>query len=405
MLSTRLNHLATFVALSLAPAASGATTITVWHDMEKASANFLQALADEFSAASGAHVELQGIGDVQLKSSLVKMAANRQLPDIVLCPADYVGLADVLRLSKIPLALQTHAIAREHWQTARVNGRVYGVPVMAGNHLMMFYNRRLVSSPALTWDELELEQKRRKASHPYVIGWYVNNAYWFAPFLQYFGGPVLSGRMVGVDAKPLRQAFEFYKGLTDRGLVDRHCDSTCSHEQFFSARLPYIIEGDWFVATARNKLGEQLGLAKLPKIGGRAMPAMTSTHVLLFPEYSLTGPKGAILTAFARFFLSAKMQQRAWSDAERIPVDRSVLRAFYLRADPLHKAMLDALEGALPMPSEPVMAFVWEGLRRSITGYLSGNLNIDEALVITKKTIDDEMQKSQQTHSSPSGGR
>ncbi|MCX6106820.1 MAG: extracellular solute-binding protein [Proteobacteria bacterium] len=352
----------------LCSAESAQAGIIFWHQ-EIGDRDFVSKILKDFQEQYGIAVEATLIATDHYKSTLTKQVQRGALPDVIFCPGDYVSMAEQLNLSPLPNALKVKDISSDVWVTTTSSGKLYGLPVILGNHLMLFYNKLLVKGAPTSWSQFA---QGRKTQDPPVIGWNFSEMYWFAPFIQAYGSGIVKDAAPNLNTPAMVQALKTYKKFADEGLVDRRCSYDCASKDFYDGKYPYAIDGDWALSLARQKLGKNLGLAKLPSLDGHEMPAMYSTMGLLFPGKSLSGPKREQIIKLARFLVSDSVQGDLWRVLHRIPVLSSARKQFEIKANQDDKVILGALAAAKAMPSDPAVAYSWEAMRRGFLRYLGG---------------------------------
>ncbi|MCI5157294.1 MAG: extracellular solute-binding protein [Candidatus Electrothrix sp. AUS1_2] len=361
--------------------------IILWHK-ETASKEFISDLCAEFSKKHQVSVKAEYIPVNHFKQALIKSSLRGRLPDIALVPSDFVGLCSLINLSEIPASLNNPNIGENAYATVRVGGKIYGAPVLGGNHIMMYYNKEKVKTPATTWAELfaqkaELEQQGIK-----TIGWSYNDVYWFVGFMGAFGGWPMEGEKITLNTKAMQEALTFYKSLADKGLIPQDCNSGCSTERFFAGEFAYALNGDWAYLETEKALGKNFGVAVIPSIGTRPVTPMYSTHALIFPGKSLQGPKREILEQLIRTMQSEQVQRHWYTALKRLPVHEKVLAEFKQQADPNQQQLLKQLERARAMPGEPGMCYAWEGIRKGFYRFLAGSLDADQASALMQQVAE-----------------
>lgn len=369
--------------------------IIFWHK-ESDGSKFVELACVEFSKKNRVILKAEYIPLDQLKQELLKGTLRGQMPDVVLVPSDFIGIHTQLRLSEIPSSLKNSQISEECHATAAADGKLYGAPVLGGNHLMLLYNKRFVRQPAATWVELAAQQPELARQGVRLIGWNYNEMYWFVSFLGAFGGWPMEGGRITLDSQAMRDALRFYKTLADQELVSSECGYDCCAKRFFAGEFAYVLNGDWAYAEAEQALGENLGVAVIPALASGPAVPMFSTHALIFPQDSLNGPKGDALKKFIRFMQSAEMQRRLRKELKRIPVHQQALAEFRQEADSNQRQMLRQLEQARAMPSEPGMTFAWEGMRKGFQHFMSGAADAEQAVRLMQRVAENEMRRHAQ---------
>ncbi|WP_417911595.1 sugar ABC transporter substrate-binding protein [Candidatus Electronema sp. TJ] len=369
--------------------------IIFWHK-ESDSTKFIDLACSEFSKENNVILKAEYIPVDQLKQELLKWSLRGKMPDVVFVPSDFIGIHAQLRLSEIPSSLKNPQISEECHATASSCGKLYGAPVLGGNHLMLLYNKRFVRQPAATWTELATQRTELERQDVELIGWNYNEMYWFVSFLGAFGGWPMKGGKITLDSQAMQEALRFYKSLADQGLVSRECGYDCCAKLFFAGKFAYALNGDWAYAQAEQALGENLGVAVIPALASGPAVPMFSTHVLIFPQDSLNGSKGEVLKKFILFMQSVEMQRRMRRELKRIPVHQKVLAEFQQEADANQQKILRQLELARAMPSEPGMTFAWEGMRKGFHRFMTGSVDAAQAAQLMQRIAENEMRRHAQ---------
>lgn len=380
------------VAAVLVVASSSATAVEIefWHAHQ--SLAFVDKVVADFTKATGHTVKVTPYAPSDVKAELLLGAQSGLMPDAMLIPSDFLGLYQELRLrptdnswndpDTMPTARATTVVGRNQW----------GVPVIQGNHLMLFYNRSLVKTPATTWDELAEQRASLEAKGVTTIGWNYGEMYWFVPFLGAFEGWPMNGDQITLNTPAMAAALDFYKGLSTQGLISAECNYDCAQKMFNEGHVAYAINGDWALADSRRELGDKFGVTTLPTINGRQLKPMTSTYVLAFPMVNDVPEKLPALKAFALFFQSAEEQQQIYDMAELLPVNQKVFDKVLATADGDTAVMLRQLQQTQPMPSSPAMAVAWQAMAKGFQRLMSGS-SASSAAAIMQDLADRELAK------------
>lgn len=334
-------------------------------------------LFEQFSAATGIQVKTAAFASEDLKVELLQRADNDLLPDAVIVPADYIGLEEI-NYSEIPPELNDPNTDSSLVSALKIDQKQFGIPIIAGNHLVLYYNKRYVSSPAVTWSSM-FEMQNTLPKGVDLIGWSYNEMYWFLPFLTAFGEPPLQGHQMALDTQGMRSALKYYWQLSEQGYVDPHCDYQCSFDKFAAGQLAYMINGVWANGKLNQTMAENLGVAVLPQIGDKTMQPYYSAHVLAFPNRSLSSDKRQHLQRLAQFFQSYQTQAKIWYELHSLPVHRLVLNKVRLEAGQNERAIFEQLDRAVPMPTTREMAIVWEAIGKGANRYMAGVFSAEKA--------------------------
>mgnify|MGYP001070914718 CR=1 FL=1 len=332
-------------------------------------------LLELFELQTGIHVTPAAITTSRLKVELLQKASANQLPDAVIVPGDYIGL-DEINFSRIPDEWFSPDTDRKHIQAVALDGHNYGVPVIAGNHLVLFYNKSLVTTPARNWLQLSQQSFPQGVA---TISWSYNEMYWFLPFLAAFEQLPLVDHSITLNTEGMRDAMVFYQQVAQNRLVDKNCNYQCSVDKFLGQNVAYTINGAWAWGRFKKEMGEQVGIALLPNIGDRRMQPYFSVHALAFPNQAIDSEKRDSLQQLAQFFQSYEVQMRVWQRLSSLPVSRAVMADVLSNADDNTKALIAQLQQAHPMPTSKEMAIVWEAMLKGMNRYQAGVFDLNKA--------------------------
>jgi arabinogalactan oligomer/maltooligosaccharide transport system substrate-binding protein len=344
----------------------------------------------EFESQSGIAVREVIQPDADLNAWLGGYAALQRPPEVVLLPQDFVFQHIDLAFSDVDPRWVRSRVAAETWDLMRVNDRLPGAPIGIGDHLMLLYNRELVTQPAQSFGEL-IEQKAAFAEMGLdTIGWKYDEMYWFVPFLAAFGGwPVMNGRP-SLDTAAMTAALVAYQRV-GHALLNPACDIDCSLERFAAGRLPYLIIGDWELRSLRSALGSDLRLAPLPSVDGHPLQSMYSLHVLAFPGDSLNGPKREQLLALLTFLQGPTVQFWLWKKHALLPVDVTA-RDHVLQSMGDHRqSSAYLMRKARPMPVGETLSATWPAMHAGFIEFESGRLSAAQAATLMQERAEAEL--------------
>ncbi|WP_374603028.1 extracellular solute-binding protein [Niveibacterium sp.] len=378
-LRTLIRGLAGLLALAAAVPLYAAPKLVFWNSQQNA--ELLAAITADFSKTSGIKVETNWLNQADLRGSLLRHATDGDLPDVVLVPTDFLALDKELKYSDVPPVGKSSDLVPNAAGSGLFEGRNLGAPMFWGNHLMLFYNRSLVSKPARTLAEMTQQLPALQAKGVKALGTNFGAMYWMVPFYGAYGGwPVDAKGGITLDTPAMAKTLDTYFGLVTRGLTLKECRTDCALDRFMAGEFAYAINGDWAMRELQDALGDKLGVTVLPQVEpGKNLVPMYSGYVLAFPGLSLKGPKRDALLKFMRYMQSAEVQRRWFDETRRLPVNATVYRDVLAKADDNLKASLNQLKLARAMPNDRGMAFAWEGLAKGFSAMYQGRVSATEA--------------------------
>ena len=352
-----------------------AATINLAHTMKHEHFNeLLSTLAEQ----SGLTVNSVLVDQKALKVRLVQNTSTSTSTDVVIVPADHLGLDKYANYSVIPDSLIADTTDKRTLETAKLNNTLLGIPIIQGNHLLLFYNKQFVKEPIENWQDIY----RIQSSLPEkvkLVTWSFMEMYWFIPFLSAFNGDLIVDNHVQLNTPAMQSALKFVWDLNKQNLVDRQCDYTCSNNAFKAQQAAFTIDGAWALKTYEQALGDNLAVQQLPKLNGEYMQPYYSTFVLAFPNDGLNGVNKDNLIKFAKLVQAEKFQTMIWQKLQDIPVNTEVLNSLKSQQGTQLATLIEAMQFTKAMPSTASMIIVWEVLNKGFIRYGSGALTAEQA--------------------------
>jgi arabinogalactan oligomer/maltooligosaccharide transport system permease protein len=322
--------------------------ITIWHQMRPAERELLEDEIGRFQAVHpGVRVRALYKETEELRSAFQAAALAGGGPELVYGPSDPLDtfqtmgilqdispwFPDELRGDFVDGAL-TYLPARadpSRRELVQIGDRF-------GNHLALVYNRRFISQPPKTTDELvelavknTLDENHDGRKERYGLVWNFTEPFFAVPFLTGYGGWVFAepqeGRPVpALDTPQAVEAYRFIKALRDKhGVVPANCDYELADALFKTGRAAMIINGDWSWADYLNDPEIDAAVAVLPVVSETGLPM----RPMVAPKgYSLnvnTSPElAAEAMAFVRHMVSDDVQRRIVNRLRMLPARRSI---------------------------------------------------------------------------------
>ncbi len=402
------------------PTSSGPITLTYWEEDSNAAVVLLDALAAEFMQANpDVVVSRQHYGYDELRNQFRAAAFNGEAPAVVRAPGEFAGPFGELDIVK-PLDELFSAEYLDQFSSgalggATVLGKLWGLPDNFGSHLMLLYNKALVSQlPANTDDWIvQLRALTDAANGQYGLVYPIAESYWLMPWLTGYGSwPLDAQGRVTLDTAEMIEALWFAHDLKYQyGVMPGNTGYEAAFETFAQGRAAYIIDGVWNLDRYQG-LGVDVGVTVLPKIsqtGLAAAPLATGRY--WFISEASTGPELDAAARFIEFMTSAEAQQRWLADLRRLPSvkqpellwdavsartdgepqaadaapDEQTIAASNADSnadsivDSLMAGILAELRVARGVPPTLEMACVWQGIGAYLPAVMAGQLSPDDA--------------------------
>lgn len=344
-----------------------------------------------FAAASGIVVHGELISQDHIKVRMIEAIDKGVAPDIVMVPADHLGLYAHMRYSPILPEWSQHELVPGAWRAGYVDGKYYGAPFVRGNFLVLYYNRELVKEPASTWDDMLKQHSQLAVNGVKAITWDYRSRFWLLPFIAAFGGMPMEEGKITLDTPATIAGLEFYKSLADQGLIELGCAYTCAFEMFAKGEAAYTINGDWAYRELAERLGDKLGVALLPRIGDKPLPSTHSAYAIAFPGDGLNGPKRAALLRFLNFIHSSAAQKELFDKIRVLPVEQEAYAHALANATPDQQVMIEQLSLSRPLPNDRAMVHVWSAMGKGFLRHQAGLMTAAEAAAVMQRLAEREM--------------
>lgn len=341
------------------------------------------------------HYENEALRTKYLRSSVTGDGA-----DIVYGPNDIAGVfATAGVIQPVDDLVGGEQIDQTAINVTKLNGKVWGVPISSGNHLVLFYNKKLVNKAPEDFEELIALSKSHIASHKkhYGLAMYQSEPFWFAPFMSAFNAWPLSHKggktEITLDTPEAKKALSFLKSLKDEHkILPKDCDYECAKSLFMSEKAPFHINGDWEINNFKSAFGDNLGMVALPLIKEtkkHLAPLLGGRYV--FINASLKGKKLEETKKFIKFMTDKAVQVRIATELHRIPINKAAREHPLVKKDTVLKDLIATTSFAKPSPSDVEMRAAWDGLRIMVQRAMSGKETVEQAAATGQKAANEAL--------------
>ena len=350
----------------------------------------------------GVKIVAQHYGNEELRTRYLRSSVTGDGADIVYGPNDLAGVfvtAQVIKnlddLIKENPDLDPNAV-----KVTKLQGKNWGYPVSVGNHLFLYYNKKLVDKAPASFEEIVKLGKdfMKKDKNNYGLAMYQSEPFWFLPFLAGFDGWPLksegSSVNVSLDTKASRQALSYLVDLKDKHkILPADCDYECAKNLFLTERAPFHISGDWELMAFSKHFGENLGFEALPIIEASGKPANTIVGGrYLFLNAELSGKKLEAAKDFVRFISQAAIQVRLATKLQRIPASLAARKHPQVQGSKQLAQLTETIKYAKASPSDVEMRAAWDGLRIMVQRAMSGKESVEQACKTGQKAATEALQ-------------
>jgi arabinogalactan oligomer/maltooligosaccharide transport system permease protein len=379
------------VSFSCASKYDGKIRITIWHQMRVDEREVLQKQLDRFNALHPqVHVEQLYKETEELRSGFIIAAIAGQGPELVYGPSDQIGPFQVMDiiLPMENLFDSTFLSGFNPKALTYYKGHLYQIADKLGNHLTLVYNKKLVSKPPTTDQELiAIGKSLTKDTNgdgqidQYGLTWNYTEPFFFIPFLTGYGGWVMDENgQPTLDTPAMVNALKFMQDLRDKyKIIPREADYNIADLLFKDGKAAMIINGDWSWS-GYQKAGLDIGVAPLPKI--------TSTGLWCEPMVSpkgfsinvnVTGEKKKWAIELIKFLTSPENELETTKLLSTMPTQKILYENDYVRNNEILKNSELQIERGRAMPVVPELRAIWDAMRPSYQAVLNGTKSPEQA--------------------------
>jgi arabinogalactan oligomer/maltooligosaccharide transport system substrate-binding protein len=395
--------LAAFAACAR-PVTDTSKTIVVWEQEDAQVAPYIDSVFEAFKKLpenEGVEIVRTHYQTEDLRQQFQAASLAGVPPDLMLGPSDTAGLYAVSGfITPLDGLFDFTKYNAPVVQAITLDGRVWGVPVSNGNHLLMFYNKKLVKTAPKTTDELfsycAKEAPRLKLER--CIAFDMGEPFWLMPWLGAYGGWPMDGKKPTLDTKPMRDTLNLYLDLKyDKKYVPMECDYNCMDSLFKESKVAFIINGDWAISGYQKHFGKNFGLAVIPKLSSTGLwpsPMVSGKYFMI--STGVKPEKMELLKRLLEFYTSKENQVRQYQVLTRLPALKEAGSAPEITSDEVSRISLDQILKGRPMPMATEMRAVWDSMRNYMGLATTKKMDVDTAVKKMQENADKKIAEMNQ---------
>lgn len=367
--------------------------LVIWEGPEQK--EFLEAMAQEFTAKYDIPVEIQEIGSGEQMAKVKTDGPAGLGADIMVLPHDHLGeaVAAGLVMPNDFYAEDTmNNFAPAAVEAVSLDGIIYGYPRNMETYLL-YYNKDLVKEEDLaSWDSVIAFAKKYNDAKNNKFGFLyeVNNFYYNYAFMAgngayVFGKNGTDPADIGLGTPEAVEALQFYQSLRE-AIPIKAADASgdVKTSLFQTGKLPINMDGIWQLGNfTKEKLGFEVGAVPLPPMPNGKAPkpflGVKAYFVSTFSEY----PNAAKL--FIHHVTSQEAMVKNYELSGIIPARNGMENEPAIQANPNALAFLEQFKNVEAMPYIIEMRSVWGPLTATLEPIWDGG-NVE---AILKKAVED----------------
>jgi arabinogalactan oligomer/maltooligosaccharide transport system substrate-binding protein len=274
----------------------------------------------------------------------------------------------------------------------QLDGKVWGVPVANGNHLMLLFNKDLIAEAPANTDEMIAKGKELTSGEQYGLVWNQIEPFWLVPWLGGFGGSVFAddGVTPTLNTPEMIATLKFLHGLKfSDTIMPSESDYGGADTLFKEGKAAMIVNGDWSLGDYKGALGEKLGAAPIPMVSATGMwPAPYTSGKFLMISASVGDDKLEAIMQFADYLTSMENQIDMITTLSRLPALKEALGSEEIQNDPILKGSAAQMQNGTPMPVVMEMRCNWDAMKPEMNAVLADQKSPEDAVVAMQQAAE-----------------
>ena len=365
---------------------TGPVTIQLWHQEGEAenAAQYVQALADAYTAEHpNVTFELSNKNTEVLREDFITASLAGAPPSLLWTVNDHAGPFTTAEII-VPVddLFDLGDYADSALAAVELNGQHWGVPISNGNHLMLYFNKDLVSDAPADTEALLAMAQDLKGQGVTPLVYNQTEPFWLVPWLGGFGGSVFAadGVTPTLNTPEMVATLEWLKQLKDDEIVPAESDYDGADTLFKEGQAAMIVNGDWTLGAYKDLFGDKLGVARIPVVSstGDAPAPYTSGKFFMIPAGLDEGTQ-AVVVDFIKFATNNDNQLAMVSQLARLPALKTALEDESIAADTYLSGSADQMIVGVPMPTVVEMRCNWDSMKPEMLAVLAGDKAPEEA--------------------------
>lgn len=360
---------------------------------------------DDWAAknAPGSTLELVNKDVEALRTEFQAAAlAGSGAPDLLWTVSDHVGPFTAAGLIQpVDSIVDTKLFVPVTINVAKVKDKVYGIPLTAGNHLMLFYNKSLVKEAPATFADLvkvaqQLQKDNAKVDKFAPFAYNQQESFWVFPVAHAFKATEFKedGKTPALDTDGWAKTYQLLYDLKFKDKIEpSECDYNCADGGFKDGTVAMVLNGDWALGGDKGYiklLGDKLGIAPWPAVEGGTVPSpfVAGTYIM-FPN-TTKGDNLKVASEFVKFLTTDKETVLSWTVPNgRLPALQEAIKDDKVAKDPVLALTSKALVTGVPQPGNPEMRCVFDAVTTQIRAVMNDTLKPADAPKEAQKAADD----------------
>jgi len=314
-------------------------------------------------------------------------------PDILWTVSDHAGpfvAADIVEA--VDNFFDLNMYVDSAMDAVKLEGKYWGIPISNGNHLMLLYNKKLIAEAPKNTDELFAVGKKLTTGGNYALVWNQTEPFWLVPWLGGFKGKVFAedGITPTLNTPEMVATLKFLHDMKfDAKIVPLECDYDGADTLFKEGKAAMIINGDWSIGGYVSVLGDDLGVARIPKVSATGeWPKPYTSGVYFMLAKDISGDKLKAAQDFIGFVSTKEKQLEMVKLLNRLPAVKEALGDPLITENPILKGSADQMVVGTPMPTVLEMRCNWDSMKPEMLAVLADTKSPEDAVKLMQSSAE-----------------
>lgn len=375
--------------------ASAKVNLVLWTKEGEEALDWNKSLVEEFMKAHPEiTVELVKKLNVEvLREDFLTASLAGAAPDILWTVSDHAGpfvAADAIE--PVDNLFDLNMYVDSAMDAVKLEGKYWGVPISNGNQLMLLYNKKFIAEAPKNTDELFAVGKKLTTGGNYALVWNQTEPFWLVPWLGGFKGKVFAGDGVTptLNTPEMVATLKFLHDMKfDAKIMPPECDYDGADTLFKEGKAAMIINGDWSISAYVSALGDDLGVARIPKVSATGeWPKPYTSGVYFMLTKGISGDKLKAAQDFIGFVSSKEKQLEMVKLLNRLPALKEALDDPLIVDNPILKGSADQMVVGTPMPTVLEMRCDWDSMKPEMLAVLADTKSPEDAAKLMQSTAE-----------------
>lgn len=327
------------------------------------SGQWLQDMAKEFEQKYGVTFTFEPVNHTDSPGKLAQDGPAKQAADVFFMAHDHLGEVVAAGLVYSNESINPAKFLDSAITACSFDGKLYGYPTAIETY-GLFYNKKLVSTPPATYQEVIDFAKKFNDIKNKKYGFMMepDNFYFSYQYIAGYGGYVFGkngtdANDIGLNSEGAVEGMKFMQSLKEI-LPVNSADITGDVRDglFKEGKLAMQVSGPWSVQPY-TAAGVDFGVVPLPKLPNGKNPVSFSGVRGLYVNSYTDYPTAAKM--FAQYCVSGDSLVKLYKTAGQIPPRKDLMEDADIKKDSYTAAFLQQAQYSEPMPSIPQMTAVW----------------------------------------------